>query len=147
MTAPLLPLVVYPDPVTVALPWLREVMPTRVEPYAQGTVVAAAFPAPTDTDRRQPGRDYPVVVLRPAGGTSPVLSVDRPRLDAQVWHRDEFSAQALAQLVRGLLHQLVGRGPVRSVRDFSGPTPVPDPESGQPRFLLTVELTVRGFIA
>lgn len=147
MTAPLFPLVVYPDPVTVGLQWLRQALPGRPEPYAAGVVAAAVFPTPTTSDPRQPGRDYPVVVLRAAGGTSAVVSVDRPRLDAQVWHRDEFSAAALTQLVRGLLHQLVGWGPVRAVRDFTGPVPIPDPESGQPRFLMTVELSMRGTTA
>jgi hypothetical protein len=139
------PLVTYPDPVRIGLDYLRPLLTARPEPAAASVVVAAALPA-SDPSRGQPGRDYPVVVLRSAGGTSPLLGFDRPRLDAQVWHRDEYSAAALSQLVRGLLHQMAGWGPVRRVGDFTGPVPVPDPVSGLPRFLLTVELTVRGTI-
>lgn len=130
------PLVVYPDPVKVALDYLRPALAARDEPAAAGTTVTARIPNPRPTG--------PLVVLRAAGGTSPYLSADRPRLDVQVWHSDEYHAAALAQLVRGLLLAMPGEGPVRRVADFLGPTPIPDPESGQPRYLFTVEITLRG---
>lgn len=129
------PLVVYPDAVTVALNFLRPALAARTEPEAAGVTLHARVPTP---------RTLPFVLVRAAGGVISTATIDRPRVDVQVWHRDEFNAAALAQLTRGLLHTMTGRGPVRGVRDFLGPTPVPDPESGNARYLLTVEMTLRG---
>lgn len=137
------PVVIQPDPVAEALRFLRPALAERAEPYAAGTLVRSSVPSQRPKDE-QTGELLPLVVLRPAGGVSQVLSVDKPRLDAQVWHRNEFDAAALAQLVRGLLRSMPGAGAVRAVSDFTGPVPVPDPESGQSRYLLTVELTTRG---
>ena len=139
MTESFTPVVVQPDVVAEALAFLRPALAAREEPYATGVTVRASIPNP-----RPAG---PLVVLRPAGGSSQVLSVDRPRLDAQVWHRDEHSAASLAQLVRGLLRSMPGIGAVRAVEDFTGPVSIPDPESGQARYLLTVEMTTRGVMA
>lgn len=133
------PLVVYPDVVKVGLDHLRPALTGRSEPEAAAAIVSARVPNP-----RPAG---PLIVLRAAGGTSPIITINQPRLDVQVWHRDENSAAALAQLVRGLLHTLPGTGPVRRVTDFLGPIPIPDPESGQARYLFTVEITLRGDIA
>jgi hypothetical protein len=127
--------VVYPDVVKVALDYLRPALAARPEQVAEWTVVAAKVPNPRPT---------PLVVLRLAGGTSPYITLDRPRLDVQVWHGNEYNATALAQLVRGLLLAMAGVGPVRRVADFLGPTPVPDPESGASRVLFTVEINIRG---
>lgn len=128
---------VYPNPVTLGLEYLRPAVAARTEPYAAGAAVHATLPT-----------DYkggPAIVLRAAGGTSPVQTVDRPRLAVQVWHRDDFNAAALAQLVRGLLlYELSGWGPVRNVRDFAGLAFAPDPTTNAARYLFTIELTVRG---
>lgn len=133
--------VIYPSAVAEALTFLRPALAARSEEYAAGVVVRGSVPAARP--KLPSGELAPLVVLRPAGGGSQVLTVDKPRLDAQVWHRDDFSAQALAQLVRGLLRSMPGEGAVRAVSDFAGPVPL-DPESGQARYLLTVELTTRG---
>lgn len=134
-------IVVYPNVVAEVLTFLRPALAARAEPYAADVVVRGSVP--TTRPKLPSGQLAPLVVLRPAGGGSQVITVDKPRLDAQVWHRDDFSAAALAQLVRGLLRSMPGEGAVRAVSDFTGPVPL-DPESGQARYLLTVELTTRG---
>lgn len=125
------PLITFPDAVTLALPYL-------VSALADPSVtVAASVPNP---------RPANLVTLRRAGGTERVNGIlDRPRIDAQVWAGSEFAALALADLIRG--HLLAAPGRVVGVSrasTFLGPTPIPDPESGTPRVLLTVEWQLRG---
>lgn len=135
---------IYPDAVDVALHYLRPALTLWQDAHpdaawAQGVAVENRIPT------QRPER---LVILRHAGGVSPSLTIDRPRIDVQVWHQSSQSAYALAQLVRGLLHQLVGVGPVRAVRDDTGAIPVPDPAvPSAVRYLLSVELTVRGTTA
>ena len=140
------PLIIYPDPVKIGVDFLRPALAARTEPEAAGALVVAAMPSiwPVDEDTNM---RRPMVVLLPGGGISTVASIDRPRLDVRIWHSDQYAGAALAQLVRGLLHTMAGRGPVRGVREFLGPTYIPDPETGAPRYLLTVELTVRGVMS
>lgn len=125
------PVIVAPDPVTLALPYLRTAL-------ADDTVtVAAKVPAP---------RPERLVVLRRAGRTRAVQNIlTRPRIDAQVWAANEFDALQLADLVEA--HLLAAPGEVAGVSRaslFLGPTPIPDPDDETPRALLTVEWQLKG---
>ena len=90
--------------------------------------------------------DHPprYVLVRLAGGVSPRLGVDVPRVDVQCWHDSDRQALDLAALVRAWLRQARGVGLIRGVRESARPTPVPDPGSGAHRYLQTVDLTLRG---
>lgn len=125
------PVIVHPDSVALALPYLRTAL-------ADVTVtVAASVPAV---------RPVRLVVVRRVGGLDRTLGIfDRPRLDVQVWAASDFDAQALAQKVRGHLVAAPGRvAGVSAASTFLGPTNIPDDESGAPRCLTTVEWQVRG---
>lgn len=126
----MIPVIVPTDAVIALLPYLR----TKL---ADGTTVAASIPSPRPTR---------LVALRRAGGTSTTHNIfDRPRIDAQVWAATEFEAMALAARVRAYLLAAPGRvAGILAATDFLGPTPIPDPDSGQPRVLLTIELQTRG---
>ena len=125
-----LPVVTFPDIVTALLPHLR----TQIA----GVTFAASVPNPRPTG--------PLVTLRRAGGTDRVNGIyDRPRIDVQVWHSSEFSALALAAQVRAHLLAAPGRvAGVSRASTFTGPIPIPDESSDQPRVLLTVELQIKG---
>lgn len=125
------PIIVPVDIVTALLPYLR----TKL---ADGTVtVAASIPNP---------RPVRLVSLRRSGGTTTTRNIfDRPRIDAQVWAATEFEVMALAARVRGYLLGSPGRVTgVVAASDFLGPTPIPDPDSGAARVLLSIELQTRG---
>jgi hypothetical protein len=123
------PLIVFPDVVPDLIAGLQSELGAAVK-------VAGRVPRPRPAT--------PLVVLRRAGGVETGI-VDRPRIDAQVWHDDEPAATALAGRVRTWLLGTPGRVVgVRAASTFSGLIPIPDPESQQERVLLTVELAVRG---
>lgn len=125
------PVITFPDVVTLALPYLR----TALNDIS--ITVAAAVPTT---------RPAKLVTLRRAGGTERVNGIlDRPRIDAQVWHTSEFLALQLADIVRAHLLAAPARvAGVSRASTFLGPTPIPDPESGTPRVLLTVEWQIKG---
>ena len=125
------PLVTYPDPVKAAIDYLRL--------HLTGVAVGARVPNP---------RPIPFVHVRRAGGVESGPVTDQPRIDVQVWHNSEFDAADLADHARYLLLGAVGRMPSAvSASTFLGPTPVPDPESAQARYLFTVEIGMRGVTA
>lgn len=78
-------------------------------------------------------------VERTGGGAS--VGIDRPTLAIQVWAEKRERAEEVSIDLRGMLiarlAELVPR--VRSVR-VTGPYDFPDPESGQDRYQLSVEL-------
>lgn len=123
------PIVTFPDVVVSLLAYLK--------PLNLGVTFAAAVPNP-----RPAG---PLVTLRRSGGTESSPVTDRPRVDVQVWHSSEFQAFALAATIRAQLLGTPGRvGGISRADTFTGPTPIPDPDSSQPRVLFTVELVLRG---
>lgn len=124
------PLIVFPDVLPDLLAYVRDLA-------GEGVHVAGRVPNPLPA--------VPLVVLRRSGGSETSIVIDRPRIDAQVWHDDEPAAAALATQVRTWLLGAPGRVPrVRAATTFAGLIPIPDPESNRPRYLLTVELAVRG---
>ena len=104
------------------------------DPVTQGVTIGVALD------------DHPprYVLVRLAGGASPRLGVDVPRVDVQCWHDTDRQALDLAALVRAWLQQARGVGLIRGVRESARPTPIPDPSSGAHRYLQTVDLTLRG---
>jgi hypothetical protein len=85
------------------------------------------------------------VTVRRAGGVRDRVT-DRPRIDVLAWADTDTAAHDLVGVCRRHLAALPGvRGGVRvtAVAEFAGPVPAPDP-SGQPRWLVTYEITLRG---
>jgi hypothetical protein len=84
------------------------------------------------------------VTVRRAGGTADKV-FDRPLIDVFAWAPTDEEAKDLAQLVRALLGQMRGSpgSGVRSVADYAGLSPAPDP-SAQARWTFSVQLTTRG---
>lgn len=133
------PVVVFPDAELVAVGYLRTALAGRPESYAQGVTVGVLVPNP---------RTPPFVQVRRIGGLPRWPVMDVARLDLQVWHNTSAEAQNLAQLLHGLMWavrgQAVGGTTVAHVEDFAGPMDFPDPDSTTPRYLLTVEWSLRG---
>ncbi len=88
------------------------------------------------------------VTLRRSGGLRGVVT-DEPRLDFFAWAATDEAAHDLIQDVCRHLAAMPGTRDgvlVKSVDEFAGPIPAPDP-SGQPRWLVTWEITLRGAAA
>jgi hypothetical protein len=132
-----LPLVLFADVEQLLVEHLRTALAASAAPYAAGAQVGTVVPDP---------RPDVFVLVRRVGGLSPRFAVDEPRVDLQDWHRTDVEAHDLMQLLRGLLQQARGVGAIRSVRENSGPLPVPD-DDGTPRYVCTLDLTLKGATA
>lgn len=131
------PAVIYPDSEKVVVDNLRAALALRPEPYLTGILVRTEVPLP------RPNR---FILVKRSGGTELHPTVELARIDIHCWSDTAFNAQATAQLSLALLKTFSGQETIqiRNVSTFLGPTPIPDPESNQPRYLFTVELAMRG---
>ncbi|MPZ66168.1 MAG: hypothetical protein GEU83_11855 [Pseudonocardiaceae bacterium] len=127
--------IAFPDTEDLLVDYLTEQLPR----YGDTATAHVQIP--------NPRRDRFVVVPR-VGGPVRNLVVDEPTIGVECWAATPVQAFGLARLVRGLLHALPGHTvagvPFYSYSEFTGPTNLPDPESGQARYILTAALTVRG---
>lgn len=94
-----------------------------------------------------PRPDRFVIVPR-LGGQRRNVVVDDATIGVECWAATNGQAHDLAQLVRALIHAAqgttVGGVQVYRVQEFAGPARLPDPESHQARYVLTVSVSVRG---
>lgn len=119
-------MIVFPDAVLWATDYLRR----RLTDLGHSDVfVGAKVPTP---------REPKTVVVRRVGGVGPDRFRDAPRLQARVFAPTPEAANELVGLVRALLLDSPGDGPVRRARD-GGLVDVTDEER-----LLTVDLLTRG---
>ncbi|MFJ8760845.1 hypothetical protein [Streptomyces cyaneofuscatus] len=127
------PPVLMPDAVAVITAYLRE----RLAAHGTPVPVASHVPNP------RPARFVRVERIGGAA-TSPVT--DRPRLDIEAWGADEGDAHDLVQLCRAVLGAARGRYQATTLARpaTGGPQWLPDKESGQPRYVFTFDVTLRG---
>lgn len=128
------PLVLFGDVEQLLVEHLKAELAESIAPYAEGAEVGTFVPKP---------RPEVFVLVRRVGGTQVAITVDAPLVDLQVWHRTDVEAHDLMQLVRAFAHRARGVGGIRGVRHNSGPTPLPD-DDGTPRYLMTLDLTLKG---
>lgn len=118
------------DAVALVRPWLESALGS--------TPVFGAVPNP------RPDR---FVTLARVGGVRPTPVTDAPRLLAECWGSTRGEAQDVCQLAYGAILALPGAVldglPVYRVAQLGGPAWLPDPVSGQPRFVFTVEVHIR----
>jgi len=88
------------------------------------------------------------VLVPRLGGQRRNTVVDDATIGVECWAATNGQAQALAQLVRALIHAAQGTTlagvQIYRVQEFAGPARLPDPESHQARYVLTVSVSVRG---
>lgn len=123
-------LVTFPDAEQVVLDHLDEQM---------GVDVGSHVPTPRPT---------PFVLVRRLGGTRLNEAADNAMLGVEAWGETAPTAADLIQEARALIHAM--RGGVHSgvavyrVTEIGGPAQLPDPLSDQPRYVLTVQVAMRG---
>ncbi|MGW1587321.1 hypothetical protein [Streptomyces sp. NPDC002386] len=123
----------YPDGVAVVRAYLHEALAARGDEVPVGTRVPSPRPAR-------------FVRLERVGGTRLDRITDRPRIDVHCWGDSDEAATDLAIVARALLFAMPGwRGAVAyDVADVGGPNDLPDADSGQPRVVFAVEVSLRG---
>lgn len=116
-------------------------------------VAALSSTAPTSTKVPNPRPATPFLRVMRAGGKRDRFS-ELANLVVEAWAADSVTAEELAQDARTALFALVGEDVlvpalgrdvfVRSVEEVGGIQDFPDPVSGSPRFVFTVQLSTRG---
>ncbi|MEW1867044.1 hypothetical protein AB0420_02400 [Streptomyces caelestis] len=117
-----------------------------VRAYLLEALAARGIDVPVRTRVPSP-RPPRFVRLERIGGTRVDLITDRPRIDVQCWGESEEDANDLATVVRALVLAIPGwRGTAVAydVAEVGGPNTMPDPESGQDRVVIAVEVSLRG---
>lgn len=87
-----------------------------------------------------------LVVVR-LGGPRVSVVTEQATITVEARGATKVEAFDLCADARQLVHQLEGRRTggltFYGIREFAGPAPLPDPESGLPRYTFTVSMTVR----
>lgn len=101
---------------------------------------------PVHSDIPNPRLDT-FVTIRRSGGVRETAVSDAAQLQVECWGASKSAAHDLAQVARAHLLSLGGRVvagvQVYRVVEFGGPAELPD-LSGQPRFVFTLSMSVRG---
>lgn len=130
-------IIVFPDVEALLCDWL----PAQLAAHR-----AVAVPVSTRVPSPRPGEF--VRVLRTGGVRGGVLILDNPTVTLEAWAQTETAAEALIQLVRGLVNSLPGQmvdgTTFYRVAEFSGPGNLPDPESAQIRYTYSASILLRG---
>ena|SRR5881394_1522876 len=105
-----------------------------------GVTTVAKIPTPRPTT---------FVTVQRVGGVNRNRVVDSANLDIQCWAGADYIAHDLAQTAWAYLRALDGGGYMDGVFCYrcdtiGGPAYLPDPDSTQPRYVMAVELSLRG---
>jgi hypothetical protein len=88
------------------------------------------------------------VLVQRLGGTQETPVSEAATLTVEAWGPNDAAAHDLAQMARYWAHTLsgtrVGGVQVYRVQEFAGPARLPDPESDQSRYVLTLSVSIRG---
>lgn len=128
----MIPVVVIPDVEQLVVEHLTDELPD----YWDGTVtVGTRKPNPATGD---------IVWVRRVGGTPHTEVSDAALVDLLVYADTDERAHDLTAIVRALLWKMRADRKAYRIAEFAGPSRFADPDSDTPRWLLTVELAVRG---
>lgn len=136
-----IPTVIFDDIELWACGYLKPLLDARPEPFAEEVFVSNEVPKNATTG--EPDRKTRMVIVRRDGGQRIQQVFDLPRLSVDCWAGTKKDAADLARIVSALLGAAPGNASVKSVRQTSGPTRIPDP-SGQPRVYSTFEIKTKG---
>lgn len=123
--------VLFPDAELVAVEYLRNQFDILSQDVTVGTI------------KPSPQAEGGTIQVRRVGGTRETVVTDKPRVDLLCWHDTDADAAELAELARALLTRPRREGGF-DADEFAGPARFADPDSDQPRYLLTVEFVTRG---
>lgn len=131
-------LIVDPDAETVLVDYLAGELSGRPD-YATALVAT-----------RKPATMPPLMVrIMRTGGPRADLVQDAPQLTVDAYGETEEDASGLATICRaliqaGALQGYMGATPIGTVREFSGPSNMPDPQTSRIRYTATYVVQMRG---
>ena len=128
-------LVLYPDVEALLSTWLRGQL--------DGVPVGNRVPNP---------RPASFVTVRRHGGIRHTVVTDAAQVGLECWAASDAEAHDLAQLCRALLlyrlpGQILDGHTVYRVDEMGGPSNLPDPASSSPRWVMELQVHVRGIAA
>jgi hypothetical protein len=104
-------------------------------------------PVSLQVPRGRPADAPAFVLVRRLGGIRSTLVTDDPLITIEAWAPDRTEAWQLVEQARSIVGSLAGteRDGVTfyTVSETSGPTNLPDPDSEQPRYTVTLLIKVR----
>ena len=132
-------ILVSPDATALAIGWLTATLPTIPEQAAVPVHRAVPNPRPPT---------FVTVRLGGGTGTSPTLPVvDVVQLNFEAWAPTVAAAHDLAANARAAMLSakgaVVAGSQVYGAEDFGPPVELPDPLSNLPRFVFSIQLSVR----
>jgi hypothetical protein len=139
--------IVFPDTAAIVIAFIKAEFTARSVTAGVGTKTPTPIP-PT-----------PFVRIFRTGGLSSQRVLDRVQLTIETTADDTATAHDVAQLVRGLIHSMVGTSQpsttisgvsstaISDVQEFTGPQDFPDPLTNSPRYSFTIQVTARGAAA
>ena len=97
-------------------------------------------------------RPDPFVLVQRHGGTRHTIVTDAAQIGLECWARHDYEAHDLLQHCRSLLiyrlpGQILDGHTVYRVDEFGGPSNLPDPASTSPRWVMELQVHVRGIAA
>lgn len=125
------PVFVFPDIESLAVDHLNT---TLSDYWSEDVTVGTRKPNPMPSGG--------VIQVRRVGGVQLTEVSDNPRVDFLVWHDTDEQTADLAQIVRAVMRLI----DAHRVTEFAGPVRQADPDSDRPRWLLTLEIAVRGSV-
>lgn len=129
-----LPVILFPDAQQAVIGYLTTALPG----YGSTATVVSKVPA---------ARPATFVLVRRLGGVQRNVVTDEALLTVEAWATVEADAADLIQLCRALIHAMPG--PQGStvcylITEIAGPGNLPDPDSDQARFTMTLQVALRG---
>lgn len=124
----------FPDMEAWAVSYILDALAGRSETYTSDVHVSNEVPNP---------RLERMVIVRRDGGTRQSVAHEVARLGIRVFAGNDEDAADLTAMVRALLEESPGNGPVRRYTEIAGPARLIE-DSGQPVRYFVSELTVRG---
>jgi len=128
-------LVVFTDVEALLVSWLRAQL--------DGSQVGNKVPNP---------RPDPFVLVQRHGGIRNTVVTDAAQVGLECWAGHDYEAHDLLQRCRALLlyrlpGQILDGHTVYRVAEFGGPSNLPDPASSMPRWVMELQVHVRGLAA
>lgn len=131
-------LVIFPDAVEALCDYVRTAL----------DVLGPAIPVGTRVPKPRPDL---FVRFERVGGARRNLVIDEVSVVVEAWGSDEGAAHDLAQQVRAILfasvRQQTSAGMIYRVIESAGPASLPDSDTDQARFTLTMSVAVRGAVS
>lgn len=129
-------MVLFPDIEALLCTWLRTHLPETV-------TVCNKLPNP---------RPDPCVLVQRHGGTRYTVVTDAAQIGLECWAGTDAAAHDLLQQCRALLlyrlpGQILDGHTVYRVDEMGGPSNLPDPISSMPRWVMELQVHIRGIAA